>query len=89
LDIEASLFRIYCRGRTDGMEEVPPYNPSSRRGVVPIRLRVTNNTANIITACWVDFKGKEIDKGDFGPDESWFQTTWVDVSFMIVSMIHK
>ncbi|GKY96280.1 hypothetical protein MPSEU_000587500 [Mayamaea pseudoterrestris] len=77
-DLEVSLFRIYERGRTD-YEVVPPYNPSSRRGTVKVALKVLNQTSHQrITAYWVDYKGKLVDKGTFEPHETWVQTTWVD-----------
>jgi len=86
-DVETSLFRIYLRGRyrfrtgrasKSAVEVVPPYNPSSRRGQVRIRLEVTNRTSRPLTAYWVDYKGREIDKGRFGPGRTWNQTTFVD-----------
>ena len=77
-DVEASLFRVYERARND-FEVSPPYNPSSRRGTVKIALQVVNATAHTrITVFWVDYLGRLVDKGTFGPGQTWNQTTWVD-----------
>jgi hypothetical protein len=77
-DVEASLFRVYERNRTD-YEVTPPYNPSSRRGTVQIALQVVNRTSHTrLTAFWVNYQGKLVDKGSFGAGQMWEQTTWVD-----------
>ena len=78
-DIEASLFRVYCRGRKDGVPVVPPYNPSSRRGLVKVNLQVTNRTSTEIDVFWVDYKGKEVNKGSIRANSGqWYQTTWIE-----------
>lgn len=87
MDTECSLFRIYCLGRTDDVAVIPPYNPSSRRGVTRIHLQVTNKMAGnnsnnpnptIIHVYWVDYQGREINKGTIRPHETWHQQTWVE-----------
>lgn len=81
-DVEASLFRIYTVTRKDNVEDettTAPYNPSSRRGNVPIKLRVTNDLAHPITVYWVDFKGNHVERGTISPNGgTWRQTTWID-----------
>jgi hypothetical protein len=41
-------------------------------------LRVTNSTDNnqTLQAFWIDYQGKFIDKGSFGPNETWTQLTF-------------
>jgi len=77
-DTEASLFRIYCLGRTDDQDVVPPYNPSSKRGQVQLKLEVTNSTNRSINVFWVDYKGREERKGEIRPRAAWHQFTWID-----------
>jgi hypothetical protein len=77
-DVNTSLFRIYTVARTDGVDVAPPYNPSSRRGLVPVSLKVTNGTEHVLVVYWVDFKGKLVDKGKVRPGGTWLQTTWID-----------
>lgn len=82
-DVEASLFRIFTVTRKDGVQDettIAPYNPSSRRGNVPIKLRVTNDLDNVpVTVYWIDFKGAHVVKGTISPNGgTWRQTTWID-----------
>jgi hypothetical protein len=77
-NVEASLFRIYTVSRGDGVETVPPYNPSSRRGQVSVHLRVTNATSDTIAVYWVNYKGREEGKGMIRPGAVWAQTTWME-----------
>jgi hypothetical protein len=62
-DIEASLFRVYIRGRVDDTPVIPPYNPRSRRGKVDLYLQVTNATSRYLQVFWVNFKGAEAPEG--------------------------
>ena len=73
-DVEASLYRIY----TSNYDEVPPYNPSSRRGTVRVHLRVLNATDALIHVYWINYKGGQEDKGVIQPGDVWHQTTWID-----------
>ena len=82
-DVETSLFRIYTITRTDGVEDdstTPPYNPSSRRGNVPIQLEVKNDIegSKTINVYWIDYKGKYIPKGEIRSQALWSQRTWID-----------
>lgn len=77
-DVSSSLFRIYTLVRSDGVETAPPYNPSSRRGSTPIALRVTNGMNEDIVVYWVDYKGKYVHKGIIRPNQTWYQSTWID-----------
>jgi PUB domain/VHL beta domain len=82
-DVETSLFRIFTITRKDGVIDdttIPPYNPSSRRGTVPINIIVTNDLVDLsITVYWIDFKGKHIPKGTINPNGGrWQQWTWID-----------
>jgi VHL beta domain/PUB domain len=83
-DVETSLFRIYTIPRIDGRMDdettIPPYNPSSKRGHVPILLHVTNDLpTTTVTVCWIDFLGKYVQKGTILPlGGTWRQTTWID-----------
>jgi PUB domain/VHL beta domain len=81
-DVESSLFRIFTVTRKDGVQDettTAPYNPSSRRGHVPIQLLVTNDMDVPITVYWIDFKGAHVPKGRIVPNGgTWRQTTWID-----------
>jgi PUB domain/VHL beta domain len=77
-DVNTSLFRIYTLARNDGVDVSPPYNPSSRRGVTPVALKVTNGTKLDLLVYWVDFKGKYVPKGKIQPGRTWYQSTWID-----------
>jgi PUB domain/VHL beta domain len=81
-DVETSLFRIYTITRRDGVIDettIAPYNPSSRRGTVPINLIVTNDLDEVIKVYWIDYKGKHISKGSISPSGGvWTQMTWID-----------
>lgn len=77
-NVQNSLFRVYTVGRTDNVPVVPPYNPSSRRGLVSVALQVTNATATTIAVYWVDYKGREQPKGRILPQQLWTQTTWME-----------
>lgn len=76
-EAEASLYRIYTVGRTDGVEVYPPFIPKSERGHVSLKLQVTNNYRRTISVYWIDFKGKEVHKGDVKPGNVFHQTTWI------------
>jgi PUB domain len=81
-DVETSLFRIYTITRKDGVIDettIAPYNPSSRRGSVPINLIVTNDFDEVIKVYWIDYKGKHISKGSISSNGGvWTQMTWID-----------
>jgi PUB domain len=81
-DVESSLFRIYTVTRKDGVQDestTPPYNPSSRRGNVAIKLRVSNCLEHPVTVYWINFKGAQIEKGKIPANGgTWRQTTWID-----------
>lgn len=81
-DVETSLFRIYTVTRKDGVQDestTPPYNPSSRRGNVAIKLRVTNCLQEIVKVYWINFKGAHVEKGTIPANGgTWRQTTWID-----------
>jgi PUB domain/VHL beta domain len=81
-DVETSLFRIYTITRKDGVIDettIAPYNPSSRRGTVPINLIVTNDFDQVIKVYWIDYKGKHTSKGTISPNGGvWTQMTWID-----------
>lgn len=76
-ETEASLYRIYTVGRTDGVEVYPPFMPKSERGQVSLKLRVTNNYRQTISVYWIDFSGKEVHKGDVKQGNVFHQTTWI------------
>lgn len=76
-DVEASLYRIYTIGRTDGIEVHPPFIPKSERGHVSLKLKVANNYRETIAVYWIDYKGKEIHKGNIQHGSVFHQTTWI------------
>lgn len=92
-DVETSLFRIYTIPRTDGVPDdpttIPPYNPSSKRGNVPIQLEVTNSTDDqtTISVHWIDYKGKYVPKGRVAPGASWSQRTWIDHPWVFCAVL--
>jgi hypothetical protein len=63
-ETEASLYRIYTVGRSDGELVHPPFIPKSERGHVALKLRVTNKYRRTMSAYWVDYQGKEVHKGN-------------------------
>lgn len=78
MDTEASLFRLYVLCREDGTDEVPPYNPLSLRGKTSVKVEVTNRFSRKIKVYWVNYKGKEEEKGSVNPMSTWHQQTWID-----------
>jgi hypothetical protein len=76
-DVEASLYRIYTIGRTDGVEVHPPFIPKSERGHVSLKLKVANNYRETIAVYWIDYKGKEVHKGNIPHGSVFHQTTWI------------
>lgn len=76
-ETEASLYRIYTVGRTDGVEVHPPFIPKSERGQVSLKLQVTNNYRQTISVYWIDFSGKEVHKGEVKQGNVFHQTTWI------------
>jgi hypothetical protein len=75
-DTEASLYRIYTVGKSDGELVHPPFIPKSERGHVALKLRVTNKYRRTMSAYWVDYQGKEIHKGNVSIGGIFHQTTW-------------
>lgn len=76
-NVEASLYRIYTVGRTDGEEVHPPFIPKSERGRVALKIRAHNNYRHTIACYWVDYKGKEVQKGKIKQGQTFHQTTWI------------
>jgi hypothetical protein len=76
-EVEASLYRIYTVGRTDGVPVAPPFIPKSERGHISLDLRVINNFRRNIATYWVDYRGNEVFKGKFGHGSVFRQTTWI------------
>ncbi|KAI2506252.1 hypothetical protein MHU86_8187 [Fragilaria crotonensis] len=76
-ETEASLYRIYTVGRTDGVEVYPPFMPKSERGQVSLKLQVTNSYRQTISVYWIDFSGREVHKGDVTQGNVFHQTTWI------------
>ena len=76
-NVETSLYRIYERGRTDGVPVIPPFLPKSERGNVPVSLIVGNKYREPILVYWVNYKGALVQKGKINMDSTWHQTTWI------------
>lgn len=82
-DTETSLFRVYeiaqrATTNSDSFSAIPPFTPSSRRGNVRVGLRVTNMLQTPMDVYWMDYQGREIQKGQIFSKETWHQTTWID-----------
>ncbi|KAL7497748.1 hypothetical protein ACHAWT_007261 [Skeletonema menzelii] len=82
-----SLYRIYAIPSIDIFNNnnnntfhpaILPMHPSSERGNVAINITVVNQTKYAsIDVYWIDYKGREVYKGNMTRGGSWFQTTYI------------
>jgi len=73
----SEIYRCYMIQQPNEERTIYPIIPRSERGNICLHLQVTNDTKNVMRAYWVDYLGREIDKGSCLPGQTWYQTTWI------------
>lgn len=74
----SEIYRSYKLQQPNQTHVEFPIITRSERGNVSIDLEVTNRTNNMIMrSYWIDYLGREMDRGFARPGQTWYQQTWI------------